>query len=173
MLVTVAVVGSAHGLRGEVRLELRTDDPGTRLSPGAVLATEPAAPGPLTVASVRHATNGYFVRFEGVPDRTAAEALRGVRLLADTEADRPEPDAWYPHELTGLAVRHADGRELGVVTDLDLGAAQDLLVVREPDGTLSRVPFVATLVPVVDTAAGYVVVDPPRGLFAADPADPD
>lgn len=169
MLLTVAIIGAAHGLRGEVRLELRTDDPAARLSPGAVLTTEPAASGPLTVAATRHTSGDLYARFEEVTDRSAAEALRGVRLLFDSDAAAQEPDAWYPHELTGLAVRHVDGRDLGTVADLEVGAAQDLLVVREPDGTLTRVPFVAALVPVVDPAGGLVVVDPPHGLFAADP----
>lgn len=171
MLVTVAIIGAAHGLRGEVRLELRTDDPAARLSPGAVLATEPAASGPLTVAATRQGPGGFYARFEEVADRGAAEALRGVRLVVDSDGAAREPDTWYPHELAGLAVRHVDGRDLGTVADLEVGAAQDLLVVREPGGTLARVPFVTALVPVVDPAGGLVVVDPPRGLFAADPAE--
>ena len=74
--------------------------------------------------------------FEEVADRTDAESLRGIDLElavdAEEEAD-VDPDAWYPSQLEGLAVRHVDGRELGVVAGVDHYPAQDLLVVRTPD----------------------------------------
>ena len=85
MELTVARGGKAHGLRGEVSLDLRTDDPETRLAVGATLPTEPADAGPLTVASVRVHQGRWLVRFDGVDDRNAAEALRGVELVVDVE----------------------------------------------------------------------------------------
>lgn len=172
MLLTVARIGRAHGLRGEVALDVRTDAPDERLAPGAVLATEPAAAGPLTIQRSRVQQGRWFVTFEGVADRTAAEALTGVALVvetADDEADDDE-DAWYPHELVGLRAEDTTGRPVGEVVGLEHAPAHDLLVLREPDGARTLVPFVRAIVPVVDVAGGRVVLDPPGGLLASDAA---
>ncbi|MFH5822480.1 ribosome maturation factor RimM [Georgenia sp. AZ-5] len=176
MLLTVAIITSPHGLKGEVRLDLRTDDPARRLAVGNVLETEPADAGPLTVVRTRQTGDSTFVVFEEARDRNAAEALRGVRLVVETDEDEDGGDAdegWYAHQLVGLRAVHVDGRELGTVADLEHLPAQDVLVINEPDGAEARVPFVADLVPEVDTDAGTITLDPPRGLFAADPADED
>lgn len=173
MLLTVAVIGAPHGLRGEVRLDLRTDDPARRLAVGNVLETEPADAGPLTVNRARTAPDGAtFATFEEARDRTAAEALRGVRLVVESDEDEGDDDeGWYPHELVGLRAVHVDGRELGTVAALEHLPAQDVLVVAEPGGGEARVPFVAELVPAVDPGAGTVTLDPPRGIFSGDPAE--
>lgn len=172
MLLTVARIGRAHGLRGEVALDLRTDVPDERLAPGTVLATDPAGAGPLTVARTRVAQGRWFATFEGVADRTAAEALTGVELVVDSaEDDEPDEDAWYPHELVGLRAEGTDGRVLGEVVGLEHAPAHDVLVLREPDGARTLVPFVRAIVPVVDVAGGRVVLDPPGGLLASDAAN--
>ncbi|RPF27827.1 ribosome maturation factor RimM [Georgenia muralis] len=175
MLLTVAVIGAPHGLRGEVRLDVRTDDPGRRLAVGQVLETEPSDAGPLTVSRFRAQGGSTYVHFEEARDRGGAEALRGVRLVVESDEDEDEGDdeGWYPHELVGMRVRHVDGRELGTVAELEHFPAQDVLLVTEPDGAQARVPFVAELVPEVDVDAGVITVDPPRGLFAADPGEED
>lgn len=175
MLLTVARIGRAHGLRGEVALDLRTDDPAGRLVVGAVLPTEPADRGPLTVARTREQQGRWYVTFAEAADRTAAEALRGTELVVDVEDDAAsddDEDAWYPHELAGLRAEHADdGRVLGEVVGLEHLPAHDVLVLREPDGARTLVPFVRAIVPVVDVAGGRVVLDPPGGLLAADAAN--
>ncbi|GAA1623377.1 ribosome maturation factor RimM [Georgenia ruanii] len=174
MLLTVAIIGAPHGLKGEVRLDLRTDDPARRLAVGNVLETDPADAGPLTVVRTRESKDATYALFEEAHDRTGAESLRGVRLVVESDEDEGDDDeGWYPHQLVGLRVVHVDGRELGIVADLEHLPAQDVLVVTEPDGAEARVPFVAELVPEVDTDAGTITLDPPRGLFAADPAVPD
>ena len=89
MLLTLAVIGPAHALKGEVRLEIRTDDPEGRLAPGTTVPTEPAHAGPLTVSRLRFDGSRWFAAFEQARDRTAAEALRGVRLLVETDDDAP------------------------------------------------------------------------------------
>ena len=127
MLLTVAVIGPARALKGEVRLDIRTDDPEGRLAPGAVLPTAPADAGPLTVTRLRFDGSRWFAVFAEAGDRTAAEALRGVRLLVETDDEDAEDDAWYAHELIGLrAVRRLpDGsaETLGEVVDLERGVA--------------------------------------------------
>ena len=167
MELTVARVGKAHGLRGEVALDLRTDDPEERLAVGERLETRPADAGPLTVATVRVHQGRWLVGFEGVRDRTGAEALRGVELVVEAEAS-DEEDAWDPHELAGLRAERTDGRVLGRLEGLEHLPAHDVLVLREPDGARTLVPFVRQIVPVVDVAGGRVVLDPPGGLLASD-----
>lgn len=172
MLLTVAIIGAPRGLRGEVRLDLRTDDPHRRLAEGNVIETEPADAGPLTVARTHQVQNSWYVTFGEVHDRTGAEALRGVRLVVESDEDEGDDDeGWYPHELVGLRAVHVDGRTLGTVTDLEILPAQDVLVIDEPDGAEARVPFVAAFVPEVDVDGGTITLDPPRGLFASDPAE--
>lgn len=167
MQLTVATIGRAHGLKGEVALDLRTETPEDRLAPGTVLATEPARRGPLTVEHTRVQSGRWFVLFREVTDRTGAEALRGVHLVVEAPASE-EDDAWYPHELVGLRAELADGTVVGEVVGLEHLPAQDALLVREPDGARTLVPFVRAIVPVVDVPGGRVVLDPPAGLLAAD-----
>ncbi|HEY5515795.1 MAG TPA: ribosome maturation factor RimM [Pengzhenrongella sp.] len=169
MQLTVARIGRAHGLRGEVALDLRTDVPADRLTVGAVLATAPADVGPLTVAQVRRLHDKWFLTFEEAPDRTSAEKLRGVEVLA--EPTDGEDDAWYPHELAGLRAEHVDGRVLGTIAGLERLPAHDVLVLVETSGARTLVPFVRAIVPVVDVPGGRVVLDPPGGLLAVDAAN--
>ncbi len=167
MQLTVATIGRAHGLKGEVALDLRTEAPEERFAVGTVLATDPATAGPLTVARARVQSGRWVVTFREVSDRTAAEALRGVQLVVEAPASE-EDEAWYPHELVGLRAELADGTVVGEVVGLEHLPAQDALLVREPDGARTLVPFVRAIVPVVDVAGGRVVLDPPAGLLAAD-----
>jgi 16S rRNA processing protein RimM len=172
----VAVIGPAHGLKGEVKLDVRTDIPQRRLAPGAMLETDPPEFGPLTVARTREYKGATFAVFSECTDRNAAEQLRGVALVVETDEDEEiEEDAWYPHELIGLEVLDTDGFTLGEVIGMEPMPAQDLIVVRELDGTVTRVPFVKEIVTEVDPDDHCIVVDPPGGLFASDaeePADP-
>jgi 16S rRNA processing protein RimM len=164
--VVVGRIGRPHGVRGEVTVEVRTDDPDQRFVPGAMLATDPPSRGPLTVAGVHWHSGTLLLRIEGVDDRTAAEELRNTELLVAVD-DLPEiddPDSFYDHQLLGLTVRLADGGVLGEVTAVR-HESQDLLVVRRSDGGEALVPFVAAIVPTVDVAGGFVVVDPPEGLL--------
>ncbi|ANS80670.1 16S rRNA processing protein RimM [Serinicoccus hydrothermalis] len=160
-----ARVGKPHGLRGEVTVQVHTDDPAGRFVVGESFGTDPAAPGPLVLRSVRVHQGIYLLAFEGHADRTAAEALRGIRLLVDEDADEGEVgEAWREEDLVGFAVVLPDGSPVGEVSALHVRPAQDLLEVRTPGGQV-LVPFVAELVPEVDEQAGRVVVDPPPGLL--------
>lgn len=173
--VIVATIGKAHGLRGEVALNLRTDQPEERLQIGTAFEVEDGGrPRTLTVDSVRAQQNRWYVTFEEVADRTGAEALRGVELSVAVDADEEideDPDAWYPSQLKGLAVRHVDGRELGTVVGIEHYPAQDLLIVRTGDGRRVQLPLVEQLVPEVDLGNAVVLANPPGGLFDALPED--
>lgn len=159
--VLVARIGKPHGLRGEVTVQVHTDAPQERFVVGAVFATEPDR-GSLTVRSARLHNGIQLLAFEEAADRTAAEGLRGTRLLA-AEAD--EDDAFYEDDLVGLAVVSTDGTALGTVTALHARPAQDLLEIELPDGRTAYLPFVEEIVPEVDLDAGRVVADPPPGLL--------
>ncbi|MBO0610016.1 ribosome maturation factor RimM [Myceligenerans salitolerans] len=170
MELTVARVGRAHGLKGEVSLDVRTDDPAERLGVGQVLRTLPPEAGPLTVTRSRVHQDRWVVMFAEAADRTAAERLRGVELVVDVDAS-DEEDAWYPHELRGLRAELVDGTVVGEVVGLDHLPAHDVLVLSEPLPTgkvRTLVPFVRAIVPTVDVAGGRVVLDPPGGLLARD-----
>lgn len=173
--VIIATIGKAHGLRGEVALTLRTDQPEERLQPGIAFPVQAAgAPRTLTVASTRIQQGRWYVRFEEVADRSDAESLRGVDLQIDVDAEQEadeDPDAWYPSQLKGLTVQHVDGRELGTVSGIEHYPAQDLLIVRTTDRRRVQLPLVEQLVPEVDLEAGVVITDPPGGLFDALPED--
>ena len=168
MDVVVARIGKAHGLRGEVTIEVRTDAPQERFVPGARFRTEPGPAGPLELASVRDHNGTLLLGFAGVPDRTAAEGLRGVLLLADMDEPADDDDAWYEKDLVGLSVVTLAGEPVGEVVALEPRPNQDLLVVRLVDGREGLVPFVTAIVPEVDVAGGRVVIDPPAGLFDLD-----
>lgn len=160
----MGVLGKAHALRGEVELVTGSDEP-ELLGPPAVY------PGPdgstLTAASLRRHGDRWLIGFEEVPDRTAAEALRGFELRIPAVARRALPDdEWWPEDLLGLAVVGIDGAPVGTVADLVLGEAQDRLVVDGPSGRF-EIPFVTALVPQVDVPAGRVVVDLPTDLVRA------
>lgn len=166
MRVVVGRVGRAHGVLGEVAVEVRTDAPEIRFAAGSVLATDPDAVGPLTVCGARWHSGRLLVAFAGVADRTAAQTLRGTLLLADS-ADVPpldDPDEFWDHELVGLAAVDRAGGVLGEVTDVLHPTGQDLLVVHQADGGELLVPFVSAIVPEVDLAGRRLVVDPPPGL---------
>ncbi len=172
--LTVARIGKPHGLGGEVTVQLHTDDPDRRLVVGATFGTQ-AAPGSgvprtLTIRSTRVHNGTWLLAFEQIPDRTGAESLRNTRLLLDADEPAADPDdsdeeSWYEADLVGLEVVHRDGTRVGTVSGLELGPAQDLLVVTLAAGGTAYLPFVGAIVPEVDIAGGRVVVDPPDGLL--------
>ncbi|WFB07175.1 ribosome maturation factor RimM [Streptomyces sp. LX-29] len=167
MQLVVARIGRAHGIKGEVTVEVRTDEPEQRLGPGARLATEPASVGPLTIETGRVHSGRLLLRFAGVADRTAAEALRNVLLIADVDPEEtPEdPEEFYDHQLIDLDVVTVDGTEVGRISEISHLPYQDLLVVERPDGSEVMVPFVSEIVPEIDLEEQRAVIDPPPGLL--------
>lgn len=166
----VARLVKAHGLKGGLKLELYTDDPELRFQPGATLSLQVPKDSPwfgqqLTVSSVREINSHPVVFFEGVEDRTQAESLVKAILWVEHDlAVRPEePNAWFDHQLVGLAVKR-DGETVGTVVRVEHFPAQDLLVVNTGEAEV-LVPFVSDFVPVVDSEQGFVEVTPPGGLF--------
>lgn len=176
MWLVVGRIGRAHGIRGEVVVEVRTDDPDARFARGVYLATDPVAAGPLRIAGLRRHASRLVVRFEGVSDRDSAERLRGTTLGVESIelAELADPDEFHDHELLGLSVVTTDGEAVGTVTDI-LHHAQDLLVIQpacpgadSPERAERLIPFVRQLVPHVDVVGGTMVIDPPPGLLELD-----
>ncbi|MFC9623021.1 ribosome maturation factor RimM [Streptomyces sp. NPDC056930] len=167
MQLVVARIGRAHGIKGEVTVEVRTDEPELRLAPGAVLATEPAGAGPLTIETGRVHSGRLLLRFEGVRDRTAAEALRNTLLIAEVDpAELPEdPEEFYDHQLMDLDVVLADGTEIGRITEITHLPSQDLFIVERPDGSEVMIPFVEEIVTEIDLEEQRAVITPPPGLI--------
>ena len=180
MRVIVGRIGRPHGIRGEVVIGVRTDEPDLRFAVGATLgfgATPDDDPGGviLRVAAKRWHSGQLLVAFAGVTDRTAAGELTGGWLSVDSGQlpAIPDPDEFRDHELIGLSVRTPAGEAVGVVTDV-LHHGQDLLVVRPPgppDGQEHLVPFVKAIVPEVDLTAGTIDIDPPPGLLDPSQAE--
>ncbi|MFI9343768.1 ribosome maturation factor RimM [Streptomyces sp. NPDC052773] len=167
MQLVVARIGRAHGIKGEVTVEVRTDEPELRLAPGVVLATDPASAGPLTIATGRVHSGRLLLRFEGVTDRNAAEALRNTLLIADVDPEElPEgEDEYYDHQLIDLDVVTEDGVEVGRITEISHLPTQDLFIVERPDGTEVMIPFVEEIVTDIDLERQRAVIDPPPGLI--------
>ncbi len=166
MLVTVGRIGRPHGIRGDVVVGVRTDEPDLRFAPGSRLDTDPADLGPLTVAAIKWHSGELLVRFAGIADRDAAAELRGTWLTVDSATIPPsdDPDEFHDTDLVGLSVRTVGGSLVGTVSDV-LHSGQDVLVVKTTDGRDVMVPFVLPLVPEVDVASGFLVIDPPDGLL--------
>jgi 16S rRNA processing protein RimM len=165
--LVVARIGRAHGIKGEVTVEVRTDEPELRLAPGAVLATDPASAGPLTIETGRVHSGRLLLRFEGVSDRTGAEALRNTLLIAEIDPEElPEgEDEYYDHQLIDLDVVTADGTEVGRITEISHLPTQDLFIVERPDGSEVMIPFVEEIVTEIDLEEQRAVITPPPGLI--------
>jgi 16S rRNA processing protein RimM len=185
MLLVVGQIGRPHGIRGEVSVIVRTDEPEDRFTAGSVFVTEVprdrrVGTGPAVAAGVRFEVPKQLVleqirwhqgrgiaQFENVYDRNVAEELRGVFLQVDSEglATPEDPDEFRDHELVGLRVESVDGAELGSVARIDHAAASDLIVMNKSGGGTALIPFVTRIVPTVDVASGKIVVDLPEGLL--------
>lgn len=167
-LLVVGRIGKPQGIKGEVTVQVRTDDPDVRFAAGAVLLTDPVERGPLTVAASRWQNGRLMVAFEGVVDRNGAEQLRETLLQVDARTLPPpeDEDEFHDHVLRGMAAVLVGGERLGEVADVLHLPHGDVLVVRRDDnGAEVLVPFVKAMVPVVDVAARRLEVEPPEGLL--------
>ena len=153
--LVVGRVGRAHGLGGEVAVRFTSNRP-ERAAPGAVLHVGDRR---LVIATARPHQDRVLVHFEGVDDRTAAEALLGLELTGEPLEDAVEldEDELWVHEVVGSEVRDRGGAVVGRVVAVEANPAHDLLVL---DGG-ALVPMVF----VVEQRDGVVVIDPPDGLF--------
>lgn len=170
MDLVVGRVSKAHGVTGELAVEVRTDDPERRFVPGATLRGRPGRGGTerdFVIESVRAHGDRLLIRLEGVADRDSAERLRGILFLVDSGELPPidDPDEFYDHQLEGMTVTTSDGRHVGKVAEVLHTPAGELLAVRDPGGAEVLVPFVSAIVVSVSLEDQAVVIDPPEGLL--------
>jgi 16S rRNA processing protein RimM len=189
--IEVGRISRPHGVHGEVRVSLSSDNP-ERFLPGAQLHVRPGRTGlaasrlpeqlPLTVESVRGDESFPIVAFREIEDRGQAEALGGYVLeVRSDELPELEEDEFYPFDLIGLQARDPSGSVMGWVVDALDSPAHAILVVSLQAGGEALVPFVRAAVPVVAMEAGYLVVDPelasmsgpPGGQWSAGADGPD
>jgi len=164
--IVVGVVTRAHGLRGEVSVQNRSDNP-ERWIPGSVVFTEIGHP--LTVRTVRPQGERLIVTFEEVADRERAEALRGTTFVVP-RSWLPDlgDDEWWPHDLEGCRVVTEAGRELGTVREVIANPANDLWVAVSDDGNETLVPALKDLLVGVDVAGKRILVRDVPGLTTPD-----
>jgi len=167
----------AHGLKGGIKLELYTDEPNERFVPGAVFSLQvPSGTRwhgkTIELAELRWYNAHPVAFFKGITDRSEAESLIKAILWIDQDPTQlpTEDDAWYDHQLVGLAALR-DGIRVGTVARVDHLPAQDLLAIGTATGEV-LVPFVKAIVPAVDIAGGTVTLTPPVGLFEEIPDEP-
>jgi len=166
----VARLVKAHGLKGGMKLELYTDAPELRFTPGAVfkvqVPTDSAWFGKtIRLLSIREINSHPVAFFEGVEERSVAETLVKAILWVEHDPTQapPEKDAWFDHQLVGMTVVR-DGAKVGVVVRVEHFPAQDLLVI-DREGTEVLVPFVQAFVPEVDLEKAVITITPPGGLL--------
>jgi 16S rRNA processing protein RimM len=174
MDLVVGRVVKAHGIGGEIVVDVRTDDPHGRFAPGTALRARARdkTERNFVVDSMREHGGRLLVRLDGVASRDAADALRGSLFIVDT-GDLPpieDPDEFYDHQLEGLRVRTLTGRDVGTVAEVLHTPAGEILAVRpaEGDGPEVLVPFVSAIVTAVSLQDGLVEIDPPDGLLDLD-----
>lgn len=170
MELVVGRVAKAHGVTGELVVDVRTDDPDQRFAAGNRLRLKPSRGDggrDVVVETVRPHGGRLLVRLRGVSDRDAADALRGHLFVVDSGALPPieDPDEFYDHQLEGLTVRTVDAQAVGTVAEVLHTAGGELLAVRTADGAELLVPFVSAIVTSVSLADGLVEIDPPEGLL--------
>jgi 16S rRNA processing protein RimM len=166
----VGRVVKAHGITGEIVVEVHTDDPGARFAPGTTLRAKGSddQQRSYVVDAAREHGGRLLVRLAGVGDRETADALRGSLFVVDSEDLPPidEPDTYYDHQLEGLPVRTATGQQVGTVAEVLHTAAGELLAVKRDDGGGEvLVPFVSAIVTSVSLEDRRIEIDPPDGLL--------
>ena len=168
--IVVGVVLKPHGLRGEVSVQSRSDNP-DRWTSGSIVFDE-AGTGYRVTAARAHGSH-LLVSFEGIGDRSAADALRGRELLVP-ESWLPElPDGeWWPHQLEGCRVLTERGRDLGILSEVIANPANDLWVAVDGSGNLTLVPVLKDLLVKVDVPGKRIVVRDVPGLTTPEEDPP-
>jgi 16S rRNA processing protein RimM len=166
--ICVGVITGAHGVQGAVRVKSFTADPKDVARYGPL--EDESGERRLSLRLVGSAKGVVIAHLAGITDRDRAEGLRGLRLYLRRAALPPAAEEEYYHaDLIGLKAALADGTALGHVRAVHDFGAGDTLEIERPAGPPAMVPFTRAIVPIVDLAAGRLVLDPPPGLID-DPA---
>ncbi len=164
--VVVGIVTGVHGLRGEVSIQNRSDNPDRWRPGGAVLLEDGRS---LTIETSRRHGRRMLVKFAEVPDRSTAESLRGATLVVPRSwLPALGEREWWSHELEGCAVETGSGRSLGTLKEVIPNPANDIWVAVDDAGRETLVPALADLLIEVDVAARRIVVRDVPGLTAPE-----
>lgn len=167
--VQMAVIGAAHGIKGELRVKSFTADPVALADYGPLFSADGRS---FEIASIRPAGEVVVVRFKGVAERTAAEALTGTELFVDRSVlPEAEEEEFYHADLVGLSVRDETGAALGRISAVQNFGGGDILEISGAGRGGAMVPFTRAAVPEIHVAAGYVVVDRATAGLVEDEAD--
>jgi 16S rRNA processing protein RimM len=168
--IQMAVIGAAHGIKGEIRVKAFTSDPLALGDYGPLYASDGRA---FEIAAIRPANEVVVVRFKGVGDRNAAEALTGTELFVDRSVlpENIEEGEFYHADLIGLAVKDETGEPVGMVTAVQNFGGGDILELTFGGKRGVLIPFTQAAVPEVDTAAGFVRIDSAAAGLLADEDD--
>ena len=157
--ILLATIGSAHGVRGEVRVKTYTDDPAAIGQYAPLLAEDGRS---FRIERMRVSKDIMIAKFSGIDDRNAAEALNGVSLFVDRERLPAAADEEFYHaDLIGMMAQTLEGEQLGTVIALHDFGAGDILEVAPPRGPTFFLPFTKEAVPAIDIGAGRLTVVPP------------
>ena len=163
-LVCLGVVTAAHGVQGAVRIRSFTEAPEDIVRYGTL--TDETGTRSFDLALVGTAKGVVIARIAGIDDRNQAEALRGLRLhLPRSALPQTEAEEYYHADLIGLEAVLGDGTPVGRVRAIHDFGAGDTLEVTRPGAPPVMVPFTRAVEPIVEPAAGRLVLDPPPGLL--------
>ncbi len=169
--ICVGIITGAHGIQGAVRVKSFTAEPEDVARYGPL--EDESGERRLSLRLIGNAKGVVIARLAGVADRDRAEGLRGLRLYLPRAALPPAAEEEYYHaDLIGLSAALVDGTALGHVRAIHDFGAGDTLEIARPEGPPAMVPFTRAVVPIVDLAAGRLVIDPPPGLIDPAPEDP-
>ncbi|MGB0901794.1 ribosome maturation factor RimM [Halocynthiibacter sp.] len=162
--ICVGAIGGSFGVRGEVRLKSFCAEPDAILDYQPLIAENSGKSMLITLTGTTK--NGFTARISGVDTKEDADALRGVRLMADRSRLPGLPDdEYYYSDLIGLAVLDTGGTRLGIVKDVRNHGASDILEVQTQGSETVMLPFTEAAVPTVDLNSGRIIADPPEGIF--------
>ncbi len=169
--VVLGRISGAHGIKGEVRVKPFTERPEAIGDYGPVTGV----PGgrKLRLKVVRVVKDGVIARIDGIADRNAAEALKGLTLEIERAAlPEAEEDEFYHADLIGLNVEDKAGRRLGTVRAVENYGGGDILeIAPDAGGPTVLMSFTRETVPVVDLKGKRLVADPPAGVFDEETSD--
>lgn len=161
----IGKVVKSHGIRGEVVVDLSTDEPDLRFAPGTTVnGVQGQKQVSLEVEKTRPHQGRLLVNFAGIHDRTTADTLRGMNFYAPPLESSTDEEGFYDHELEGLRVK-LEGQDIGVVSGVSHGPAGEILEVSLDSEKQVLIPFVHAIVPEVDVEQGFLLITPPEGLL--------
>lgn len=163
-LFCAAVITSAHGLHGHVKVKCFLEDP-DHFKTYSPFSNEEGKPVYKVKKILSKDKDILLVAFDGVVDRTEAEGLRGAKLmLAPERLPSLSADTYYHKDLIGLSVLSTGGESFGTVHALHNFGAGELLEIKNKD-TLQMIPFTSDMVPEVDLKKGVLHLSKLAELF--------